>query len=265
MKNIFMTLVICFFATQICANSLDEIMQKGELKIGVRKDFPPLGSLNSGELDGFEVQLANEIGKVILKNGGKITLIPISGKDRIPMFQNNQIDLAIASMAVTPQREKEIDFSIPYLTTNMLIVSKKSDNIKNIGDFRGKTLLIISGTTSEEYINSEKMTFSDINIKTCESLQNCFKMLNNGEADGYFHAILTIAILPLLDNDYELSIPMIGSSDRVAVGVSKGNKELLEAVNSEILNLVKSDFFKNAYNDTFKVYYRGTLEKNIFC
>lgn len=264
MRKLSIVFLLSLLVCQLYANSLNEILSKKEIRIGVRKDFPPLGLLKDGKLEGFEILLAEKIGNRILNNQGNVIFVPISGKERIPMLKDNQIDLAIAGMAITQQREEEIDFSIPYLTTNMSIVSKKSEQIKKLSDFKGKTLLVVPGTTSNEYVDKEKLMFSDINIKSCTGLQDCFDKLKSGEADGYFHAVLALGVLPVLDSNYELSVKMVGNTDMVAVGVEKGNTELLKAVNKEILNLAKEDFFKDAYNNTFKVYYRGLLDKKYF-
>lgn len=258
--------LFCLICTgMLFANSLQEILDTGEIRVGVRKDFPPLSSLKDNELVGFEVDLAKKIFSEIFKDKNiTIKFVGTTSKDRISLLDENKIDVSFSSMAQTPQRMKQVDFTMPYLTTNMAIVSNKNKKISRLSDFKNKTLFIIPKTTSDEYIKKNPNDFMNINIKFCDGLMNCFERLKNGEADGYFHSILSIGVLPILDPNYEVSVGLIGRSDLVAAGVKKGNKELLQLINDKIIDIAQTSFFKDAYHDSFDVYYKGTLNKKYF-
>lgn len=62
----------------------------------------------------------------------------------------------------------------------------------------------------------------------------------------------------------EVNIQNLGRTDFLAIGVSKGNKELLEAINNALFNLNKSGFFENAYKNKFEPFYKGKAEKKYF-
>ena len=82
MKKI--TFLFLLAATFAFGSSLDEIRKNGEIKIGVWTNQPPYSSLDQGEFEGFEVNMAKAIGSNIVGNGGKVTLVGIeSGNERI--------------------------------------------------------------------------------------------------------------------------------------------------------------------------------------
>ncbi len=256
--------VICFVGF-LFANSLQEILQNKEIRVGIRVDFPPLGTLKDDKLQGFEVDLSKKIFKEVFKDKNvSVKFVGVTSKNRISFLDENKIDVAFAALAQTPSRVKQVDFSMPYLTTNMAIISKKGGDFKMLDDFKSKTLLVIPKTASDEFINKNQNKFVNIKIKNCSGLNDCFAMLQNGEADGYFHSILAIGILPILYPDYEIGVGLVGKSDLVGCAVKKGNKELLKVINNEIIKLMSTSFFKDAYHNSFDVYYKGKLDKKYF-
>src|SRR5262245_63251821 len=89
---------------------LDKVKQKGEMIVGTKYDFPPMGSINkdTGQPEGFEVDLANEIGKEL---GVKVKFVQALSKTRIALIVNGNVDLIVATMTHKREREQAIDFS----------------------------------------------------------------------------------------------------------------------------------------------------------
>lgn len=136
MKKLLLLLTI--FSISIFANTLQQIQQSKNIRIGVRLNLAPFSEQNQqGNFEGFEIKLAEAIGKSIVGSSGTITLVGLNANDRIPMLQNNQIDLAIANFSKTAERAKIIDFSTPYLSNYHSILTRKKDNIKTPNDLIG--------------------------------------------------------------------------------------------------------------------------------
>ena len=91
------------------AQSVDEIKKKGELTVGLLVDFPPYGTVNSAnQPDGYDADVA----RLLAKDWGvKLNLVPVTGPNRIPFLLTNKVDLLIASLAITPERAKQVQFS----------------------------------------------------------------------------------------------------------------------------------------------------------
>ena len=156
MKKFMLFVVFC---GAIFANTLDEIKEKGVLRIGVYRDNPPFAIYENGKIDGFEIELSNKIAQEIFKEnpivkndinatnaqkGTKDEPLPpvvdfviIDGaKNRIPALQDNKVDAIVAIMTITKDRQEQIDFSQPYLSVNIGILSRKSDKIRNLNDLK---------------------------------------------------------------------------------------------------------------------------------
>ena len=253
----------CFLALTVAllADNLEQIKLTKTIKIGIREALPPLSIQNAdGVSSGFEVELAKASGKEIVGEDGKIELVVLKANERIPFLKENKIDIAVANLAQTKERENDVDFSVPYLLSDLAVLTHKGSAIKQIEQLSGKKILYTKGTTSEEYKNSGKLNADWIE---CEGKIECFNMLQNDEADAYMSTNILLANLQLNDDKVELGIPRIaGNSSPTCVGVKKGNKELINEVDKAIFKLSDSGFFTQQYTDYLEPYFQNTVGKN---
>ncbi|MEG1701249.1 MAG: transporter substrate-binding domain-containing protein, partial [Alistipes sp.] len=77
-------------------------------------EFPPFEYIENGEIKGFDIDLIKEIGKLLNK---EVILKNIQFDGLIPALQTGKLDIIIAGMTITPEREKNINFSEPYYTS----------------------------------------------------------------------------------------------------------------------------------------------------
>ena len=152
-----------------------------------------------------------------------------------------------------------MSFSIPYLSTSLAVVSHGSKGIKSESDLNNRKVLAVAGSNSETYLKSK-----NIETVSCKSNMDCFQQLSNDTIDAYMHNILSVAVVPLLDNEYKISVKAVGPILFDCIATQKGNDALLNLVNEKILSLSKEGFFNNAYQNTFANFYKGTVEDK-FC
>ena len=105
-------LMLGAMASTVSAQTVESIKSAGAVKIGMLVDFPPFGIMNtSNEPDGYDADVAKLLAKEL---GVKVQIVPVTGPNRIPYLQSNQVDLLVASLGITEERAKSVDFSQPY-------------------------------------------------------------------------------------------------------------------------------------------------------
>jgi polar amino acid transport system substrate-binding protein len=129
------------------AQSVDEIKKKGELTVGLLVDFPPYGTVNSSnEPDGYDADVA----RLLAKDWGvKLKLVPVTGPNRIPFLLTNKVDLLIASLAITPERAKQVQFSKPYAAATIVLLAGKKANVKGPADLKGLKVGVARASTQD--------------------------------------------------------------------------------------------------------------------
>lgn len=165
-------------------NGLQKIKDRGKLIVGVKTDSPPFGYVNDkGEFVGFEVALARRFAKDLLGDESKIELVSVTGPNRIPYLQSDKVDLILATLSVSEERAKVIDFSNPYFKTAVQILTSKKSDIKSTKDLAGKKVVVVKGSVADLYLTKNVPTAELIKFeKNTEALQ----ALKDGRAEAYF-------------------------------------------------------------------------------
>src|SRR4030095_8426535 len=106
------------------ASLLDTIKTRGKLVVGVKYDTKLFGLKNpaNNEVEGFDIDIAKALAKSILGDETKLELKEVTSKTRIPMLDNNEIDLIIATMTITEERRKQVDFSEVYFKAGQCLL-----------------------------------------------------------------------------------------------------------------------------------------------
>jgi len=140
------------FAPFAKAQSVADIKKKGEITIGMLVDFPPYGTTNAkNEPDGYDADVA----KLLAKDWGvKANIVPVTGPNRIPFLQTGKADIVVASLSVTPDREKVIDFSVPYAQILAVVAGPKAVDIKGFDDLKGKRVATTRGSNNDKVVTT---------------------------------------------------------------------------------------------------------------
>ena len=119
------------------AGVLEAVKARGELIVGVKADTPPYGFRDaSGQLIGLELDLAKDLADRI---GVKLKLWPVSPDSRLQFLEQGQIDVLIATLAVTDLRRKQVGMVEPFYYANgVAALARRDAGINAIADLAGK-------------------------------------------------------------------------------------------------------------------------------
>ncbi len=148
------------FAPFAKAQSVADIKKKGELTVGMLVDFPPYGTTNAqNQPDGYDADVARLLAKDL---GVKLNLVPVTGPNRIPFLLTNKVDLLVASLAVTPERAKQVDFTDPYAAATIVLYGDKDAAIKSPADLKGKRIGVARASTQDVALSAIAPEGTDI-------------------------------------------------------------------------------------------------------
>lgn len=109
------------------------------LTVGITGDNPPFSSIIDKESHyyGFDMEIMDGICKRLKVH---CRYVPMLFSDFFDSINNNQIDLAIDSIIITPEREQKFLFSQPYLTSRVRFVTNQSSSINSPDDIINKRI-----------------------------------------------------------------------------------------------------------------------------
>ena len=134
------------------ADQLSVIKERGKLIVGTSADYPPYESVDpSGKFVGLDMDLVREVGKRL---GVSVEIKDMGFDTLIAAVQNRKIDLVAAAMQGTAERDKTVDFSIPYnFVQDAFVTSTKADvKMSSPMDAAGKKIGTQTGTIQESWI-----------------------------------------------------------------------------------------------------------------
>ena len=163
-------------------DDLSKIMKRDKIIIGVRDDAPPFGFRDKdGSLIGYDIDLAKIIAGNILGNENKVQFVPVSASDRIMKLNSGDVDMLIAAMSITNQRQQILNFSTPYYMAGQAILVNSSSKATSLSDFEGERLIIVFGSTSERNLRRNVPEVKVIGYKT---YAQAYRALKAGKAQG---------------------------------------------------------------------------------
>lgn len=227
-------------ASSAATPTLDKIKAAGVLKVGVKVDVPNFGLKNTktGEVEGFEIDLAKAIAKDLLGDESKIETQAVTAKTRGPLLDNGEVDLVIATFTITDERKKVYNFSDPYYSDAVKLMVKKDSGIKGLKNLDGKTIGVAQSSTSMKAIQDaadaagvkvkfdEYATYPEIKAALDSGRVQCFSV-DGSILSGYVDDTTTI-----LDDKY--------SPQEYGIASKLDNKDLAEYVNSMVAQLKSS-------------------------
>jgi polar amino acid transport system substrate-binding protein len=160
------------------ADELATLQQSGEFRVAMTGQYPPFSFVNDqNEVVGFDASTAAAIGeRLSLKT--KIVTTPFDGI--IAGLLAKKYDAIVASMTITPEREKAVDFVGPYYHAGRTIVVKADSAIQKLEDLNGKTVGVTLGDSHEKWARAQ----GDLTVRSYKGLPEMLVDLEAGRIDA---------------------------------------------------------------------------------
>ncbi|MDV2856628.1 MULTISPECIES: amino acid ABC transporter substrate-binding protein [Oceanimonas] len=153
-------------ALALSAALITPAMAADPVKVGMSGRYFPFTFVKQDELQGFEVDVWNEIGKRI---GRDVEFVTTNFSGLFGMLDTGRIDTISNQITVTPERLEKYDFADPYVYDGVQIVVRKgNDSIQGLDDLKGKKVAVNLGSNFEQLMRKHD-TNNEINIITYET------------------------------------------------------------------------------------------------
>lgn len=217
MKKMFKKVLIGMMVLSLSATAL----AKEKIYVGTNAEFPPFEYLDKGEITGFDIEMMNEIGKVL---DAEIKVQDMAFDGLLPALQMKKVDVVIAGMTATEERKKTVAFTQPYYTASQVIIVKEGDNsINSFDSLKGKKVGVMLGFTGDtvvseiEGVNVERFNAAYAGIMALKADKVDAVVLDSEPAKNYVkqNPGLKIAEADAAQEEY-------------AIAIRKNDKKLLE-------------------------------------
>ena len=199
------------------------------LRIATEGAYPPFNGVDAnGKLVGFDVDIAMALCKEMKAN---CELVAQDWDGIIPALVANKYDAIIASMSITDERKKTIDFTNKYYSNYLAIIGEKG-KVAGTNDLVGKVVGAQRSTLASQWAEDNLMGKAD--VKLYDTQTAAYADLSAGRLDAMVSDIYP-AMDWLKDNSgYQLSGDAIDINDQIGIGIRQGESDLKAAFNKAI-------------------------------
>jgi len=231
----FLVLLSLFPLRDGVAETLQDVKARGKLIVGVKTDYPPLGFLDKkGIHKGFDIDIAKALSKELFGNKNPVEFVSVTSENRIPLLTSGKIDLIAATLTITEQREKEVDFSNPYFITAQTILVRVDSKITKYQDLAGKRVATIRGSTGDIAIGE---LVPDANRVQFERNSEALQALKERRVEAFVQDF--VLLFSLLQKNRGLKTAGLKPfrPGRYGLAVRKGDQEWLDFINATLTRM----------------------------
>ena len=208
-------------------------VEAGVLHMATNAAFPPYEMISDNDgFEGIDVEIATEIAR---KLGLELVVDDMEFGSVITSVQSGKSDIAMAGLTVTEERKQNVDFTTSYATGIQVIIVPEDSDILTVDDLANDKMIgVQDGTTGYIYCSDD---YGEDHITSYTNGAMAIEALKGGKVDAVVidnePARAFVAAndgLKILDTEYIV--------ENYAIGVSKDNPGLCEAVNNALTELI---------------------------
>jgi polar amino acid transport system substrate-binding protein len=236
------------------------VKARGKWEIGVKCDTPPFGWQDtSGRNRGYDVEVARQFAKWAFGSTSKVTFTCVTTASRIGTLTSGRVDIIVSTLTWTAEREKTINYSVPYYGAVGRLLVKNDVTAGKLSDWmRGKKIVSTSGSIYDRWI---KNCFKETSFQVVASPGAGVLAVRNGQADALMYDDAFLVGVAANASDLKmtshrfLNVPW-------GVGIRKDDTSTKRWVDAAIRGMKARDLFWTILKRTIPRRFYTTFKKN---
>lgn len=215
------------------------------LIVGTNAEFPPFEYIEQGNIVGFDVDLIDEISKII---GKKVEFKNMAFDSLLIAMQAGKINCIISGMTATDERRQYVNFSEPYFVSKQAVIVPEDSDIQKFEDLKGKKIGVVIGYTGDMVVTD--MYKDTSSITRYEATGQVIMALTAGKVDA---TVLDMepAKKYVANNKGIKVLDTALAEEEYSIALPKDNTALLEEINKALKTLKENGTYDKIYAKYF--------------
>ena len=226
------------------ASAIEEILKRGKLLVGLEAGYQPFEMQDEkGNIVGFDVDMAYELGKAFFGKGGekKVEIINTAWEGIIPSLMTHKFDIIMAGMTVLQSRNLKVNFCEPYyyIGQSLLINKKDKYKYKSYKDLNKKGIIVTSKLGVTGAFTAERL-MPNAELRLFKTEAEGALQVANGLADAYIYDEPQVRVFAAKYKDTTIGLFEPLTYEPLAWAIRKGDPDFLNFLNN-FLRQVRGD------------------------
>ncbi|MBR8831163.1 MAG: putative amino-acid ABC transporter-binding protein YhdW [Chroococcopsis gigantea SAG 12.99] len=232
------------------SNRLETVKTRGKVICGINGEVPGFSFVDQkGEYSGMDVDLCRAVAAALFDDPSKVEYRKVSAQERFTAVQTGEIDILSRNTTLTLSRNTSIgmDFAPPIFYDGQGIMTTKASGIKTLTDLKGKSICVLSGTTTEQNLADQmaKVGVKDYQPVVSDDVDALYTAYQQGRCSAVTsdrsQLVARRSVLPKPDAHQVLDILL--SKEPLAAAVAKGDAPWHDAVTWIVYSLIQGEEF----------------------
>lgn len=220
------TALVLAFPTLAAADALDDIRANGVLRAAIDLGSPPFGMTDASmQPTGSEVESARLLAEHL---GVDLQIVEVTSPNRIPFLLTGKADVVVASLSVTEERRKVIDFANPHGVIPIIVAAPASVQASEIADLAGVAVATTRGSTNDQQATTD---LTGANLVRYDDDATLVTAVVSGQNDVIVSSPMIMAAVNQRRQADPLESKIVLKVNPYSVGIRKGEDALVAAVN----------------------------------
>jgi len=234
LARILLALFLIMAAPFAAAATLDQVLARGALRVGVSVFVPWALENPNGELVGFEIDVAKKLAEDL---GVRAEFSVVKWEELIPAIEKGAVDILVAGMAITPERALRVNFSRPYASSGITMATnlERTREVKHLRDLdkRDVTVAAVSASVSERLVRE---LFPAAQLRLFADSEQASAALVSGDV----HALVAADPIPrfiALEHPEQVDVPLPRPlvTYRAGFAIAKGDADFLSYLDAWVV------------------------------
>ncbi|MEX0604955.1 MAG: transporter substrate-binding domain-containing protein [Marinobacter sp.] len=219
------------------------------LRVATDPSFVPFEMMDqeTGEMIGFDMEIIAEVAK---RAGFEYDLNTMDFNGIIPALQTGNVDIAIAGITITDEREEIVDFSDPYYDSGLRILKRSGDDsISEVADLDGKKIGTKIGSTSYDYL--VKNLENNDGVTPYPGSSDMYMALMQGSVDAVFYDAPNVGYFARTKGEGQVeTVGELYEGQQYGIALKNGS-EWVDEVNEALASMKDDGTYETIYEKWF--------------
>ncbi|SFM97929.1 transporter substrate-binding domain-containing protein [Marinobacter pelagius] len=218
------------------------------LKVVTDPSFVPFEMMDqeTGEMIGFDMEIIAEVAK---RAGFEYDLQTMDFNGIIPALQTGNVDIAIAGITITEEREQIVDFSDPYYDSGLRILVREGSDMEELSDLEGKKVGTKIGSTSYDYLMANLE--ADDGVTPYPGSSDMYMALMSRAIDAVFYDAPNVGYFARTKGEGKVTtVGPLYEGQQYGIALVEGS-EWVDEVNAALASMKEDGTYKSIYEKWF--------------
>lgn len=219
------------------------------LRVVTDPSFVPFEMMDeeTGEMIGFDMEIIREVAD---RAGFEIDLNTMDFNGIIPALQTGNVDIAIAGITITEEREEIVDFSDPYYDSGLrILVHNDNDEVTEFSDLEGKKIGTKIGSTSYDYLTGN--IDEDDGVTPYPGSSDMYMALMSRSVDAVFYDAPNVGYFARTKGEGKVkTVGPLYEGQQYGIALKNGS-EWVDDVNDALAAMQEDGTYKTIYEKWF--------------